>query len=774
MARLFQSSQSRSQDTWIAHRLAVAISVYAAMASFPALAADTLYVDLNNQCPGDGSWNNPYCRIDTALAFPRVYGANKVLAVKPGTYYESLIIPPQDSGSVSQPFVLLARGAVVLQGGDLCNPCVLSRPAAPASSLMLSAIYVAQDSIGNITDDIQSTYAQDDGTPSITDLPNVANGTYLRIAGQDTAYVNFGGGVGPDYPVYVAKRRPLRVRASNVVVSGFNIANSLDDGIAIGDVAPTIRNVRIQNNIVQHSTNQGIDVRRSIWGTISGNSVFQNGDHGIYLVSVGVENYRVVGNTSFENVKPGPNRVANGIRLGNENFRANPDTATVGNHVVENNTLYGNQDSGMEIDGSHGATVRSNRSYMNGDHGFDHLYARGAKLIGNLAYRNHTDGISVEDSCSGISIHNCIMMDNGQATDNEDPELEARENARWGFTADNNLYYRPARTGPDANDLVLVDFEGGNQYTDAFCADTAVCFKTIAQLRLHFGSFEGHGKEGDPKFVNGAGGDYRLKTDSPGVDAADTTASGWAPTDAVGFARYYDCRLISNTGTPSGSVGDIGPLEHDDGAPVIDAVVDYNTAEVFWVARGETGDAAPAPVRHEVYVNDVKKNVNTAPAPGNGVVETIGLSLCATSSVYVITVDSDSLRAKSNTLSLQTCCGQGCYGTGPSGGDRSHAGREEIDYRLELGWPRPNPAGGSVVVNWSIPLAKTGEAFELSLFDLAGRRIATIAKGHAKAGRFAEEVPLGPAGSRGGANGVLFLRLKIGKEVLSRTVVVLR
>jgi hypothetical protein len=77
-------------------------------------------------------------------------------------------------------------------------------------------------------------------------------------------------------------------------------------------------------------------------------------------------------------------------------------------------------------------------------------------------------------------------------------------------------------------------------------------------------------------------------------------------------------------------------------------------------------------------------------------------------------------------------------------------------------------------MNWSIPRAQAGATYDLALFDVAGRRVATIERGTARAGTYTHELSF-EAGNGGALpNGVFFLRLRIGREILKRTVVLTR
>jgi hypothetical protein len=84
--------------------------------------------------------------------------------------------------------------------------------------------------------------------------------------------------------------------------------------------------------------------------------------------------------------------------------------------------------------------------------------------------------------------------------------------------------------------------------------------------------------------------------------------------------------------------------------------------------------------------------------------------------------------------------------------------------RLVLDEPWPNPADNSVSVAFSLPEA---QRVSLSVYDLAGRRVATLSEGELPAGRHA--VSWDCAGE---ASGVYLLRLETAGEALSRRVVV--
>jgi len=75
-------------------------------------------------------------------------------------------------------------------------------------------------------------------------------------------------------------------------------------------------------------------------------------------------------------------------------------------------------------------------------------------------------------------------------------------------------------------------------------------------------------------------------------------------------------------------------------------------------------------------------------------------------------------------------------------------------------------------IRWSIPQERAGERFQLALFDVGGRKVATVAEGAAQAGAHAGR--LRPQETASLTNGVYFLRLQLGSQRLTRPMIVAR
>ncbi len=86
--------------------------------------------------------------------------------------------------------------------------------------------------------------------------------------------------------------------------------------------------------------------------------------------------------------------------------------------------------------------------------------------------------------------------------------------------------------------------------------------------------------------------------------------------------------------------------------------------------------------------------------------------------------------------------------------------------RLALDEPYPNPANSSVNFAFTLPEA---QSVSLSIYDLAGRRVAVLTEGELPAGRHAVAWDCARE-----ASGVYLLRLETRDESLSRRVVISR
>ncbi|HTM57389.1 MAG TPA: C25 family cysteine peptidase [Candidatus Udaeobacter sp.] len=92
--------------------------------------------------------------------------------------------------------------------------------------------------------------------------------------------------------------------------------------------------------------------------------------------------------------------------------------------------------------------------------------------------------------------------------------------------------------------------------------------------------------------------------------------------------------------------------------------------------------------------------------------------------------------------------------------------------RVELERPEPNPARAGARIGYAVPATRDGAPFEIAVFDLAGRRVATLARGEAKPGRFSVSWNLRGADGAAVQGGVYFLRFSIGPDIATHKLVV--
>jgi hypothetical protein len=91
---------------------------------------------------------------------------------------------------------------------------------------------------------------------------------------------------------------------------------------------------------------------------------------------------------------------------------------------------------------------------------------------------------------------------------------------------------------------------------------------------------------------------------------------------------------------------------------------------------------------------------------------------------------------------------------------------------VELARPEPNPARESARVFWTVPAGQVGAPLDLSVYDVTGRRLATLAAGSAREGRFGVDWDLRADGAGRVSGGIYFLRIRVGSATVSRKLVV--
>ena len=90
---------------------------------------------------------------------------------------------------------------------------------------------------------------------------------------------------------------------------------------------------------------------------------------------------------------------------------------------------------------------------------------------------------------------------------------------------------------------------------------------------------------------------------------------------------------------------------------------------------------------------------------------------------------------------------------------------------LELSSPVPNPASVSALVEFAIPADRDGQRYELSIYDLVGRRVASLGAGTAVPGTHTISWDLRSSSGQRVAKGVYYVRLKVGERSLTKILV---
>ncbi len=172
------------------------------------------------------------------------------------------------------------------------------------------------------------------------------------------------------------------VRRTSTSYSGLSVRNGSTVGMGYGvllSLQAEVTNVRARWNRID-------GISTGIGSTVSGNTVYQNGEDGIQTSSGST----VSGNTAYLNGE-------DGIDAGTGS-------------TVSGNTAYRNGSDGIEA--SNGSTVQGNTAYLNGVDGIS--AGSGSTVSGNTVYWNSNDGI---DCGAGCSIIENAAYQNGDEVD---------------------------------------------------------------------------------------------------------------------------------------------------------------------------------------------------------------------------------------------------------------------------------------------------------------------------------------------------------------------
>jgi parallel beta-helix repeat protein len=553
---------------------AVALSVgIGTIAAGPALAAGTdWWVDgASPTCSnaGSGTVDVPFCTI--AAAATRATTAGDVVHVRPASYAEQVTVA--GSGVSGAPITFQAEGAgVVLVGTKDLTGNVWTAGA----NGTWSTPYTSPNSAP-----AQAFY---DGGRLVkaTGASGVASGQWFYDATAKVIYVNVGGASPADTGHTVtagAQTYAFNVNGrSNIVITGFGTLGQNLAGVHVGtsSTAVTISSVSsdlassngvlldgtsiaitVSGSTVTRSGSVGIRLATISGSTISGNTVRQSGLHGFSLT--GSSGNTLVGNESADNVVTVGANTAAGIDI----------NASSPNNTVTGNLLHGNQDSGIQLyNGSNNGLVTRNISYGNGNHGFDTLASTGVRYVGNTSYGNHDDGFSVEGLSTGATLRDNISVDNGLATAGANLYVEGT--SATGLTADNDIFWNSAWVPAIQIGLTR--------------------HRTVADYAAATGQ-EAHGLGQDPHFVDAAAGNFALSPNSPAIDSADSSASGFQANDRTGTGPADD-RTAPDTGLGSPAYADRGALERvpQAGDPTATAP---NAALVLSATSGQVPPAVP-------------------------------------------------------------------------------------------------------------------------------------------------------------------------------------
>ena len=320
--------------------------------------------------------------------------------------------------------------------------------------------------------------------------------------------------------------------ASYIVIDGFSIKNETKTLDRAG-----IRSVRNSGVVIRNNRCEGMGT----WGIFTSFS----------------ENVLIEKNITANSVKE------HGIYVSN----------SADNPVVRQNTVFGNADSGIQLNGDvsqggngiiSGALIEANMIHANGTRGGAGINLDGVQnsvVRNNLLYDNHSSGIALFQDCGGGPSKNNLVVNN---------TVIQAENGRWaikitgkatGNVVYNNILHHLGRSrgavaiSPDCVAGLISDF---NIVDGRFTRDGGDSILSLSQWREAVAQ-DVHSLAATPErlFVNPAADDYHLCAGSPALNAGTTLPPPrQAPaTDLEGRQRTH------------GAKEDIGAYESADPPP---------------------------------------------------------------------------------------------------------------------------------------------------------------------------------------------------------------
>jgi len=477
-------------------------------------AAGTYYVDNQNPAASDanpGTQALPYRTISAAVAARR--GPGTVILVSPGFYRETVTIPA--SGDSTNPFILRAAepGAVVDGSDDFS----VASKWAPSLGTVYLASTVTWSPLQVFVDGARLT-------PSTAGPDTLPANSFQYVAGAGL-YVNLGG-PNPGTRQTTVGRRIYGIRLLNlswVEIDGFTVTRTEDKAVLLSSATKCT----VRNSVVSFSRKYGIHVTGGASNLIEKNTVSDHQFHGIGLLG-GATGTTVQDNECFRNADPAV-RVANGLYVSGASA-----------NLIQRNRFHDNQDSGEQLGALSDDNLEiQNVSWNNGDRGFDHLDSRNSVMIGCVAYGNANDGFAFDGASTGSQLYDCIGANNGLTTNRFD--LWVGSLSSPGFQSDYNIFWNSTSQPP-------VKF-------------ISTSYASVAAFSAVSGT-DAQTLQADPKFVNAAGGDFRLQAGSPAIDAAHSGLTNWPAADAEGRARLDD-PWTPNSGVGTVAYADRGALEYE-------------------------------------------------------------------------------------------------------------------------------------------------------------------------------------------------------------------
>jgi parallel beta-helix repeat protein len=354
--------------------------------------------------------------------------------------------------------------------------------------------------------------------PSFEVTKSGSNGNYLTIQSYNGEHVTVSGG---SSAILLSGKSYIHINGLEVVGAtgsygaGILIKNSSNNNI--------VDNSSIHNN--RGSQTHGIIIDNSSNNVIRNNTVYNNYEVGLKIQNASSGN-QLIGNTVYDHVGDPPN--SDGIALSGSTCTGN---------IVQNNTVYGNGDDGIDTWSSNHQTITGNISHNNGVGGDGNGFKMGGTatggqniITGNISYNNKRNGYDSNHSGGNTYVNNVAYGNDNVGFQDGEGKLSPCTPSSCKTTYINNIGYNNKGRNFNASEFTGVShnniwyMDNGNpwvSYKDSVYSTLSSFYSASGNRLDNPNAGQLSSLSANPLFQGASNGNFSLSSSSPAINTGD-------------------------------------------------------------------------------------------------------------------------------------------------------------------------------------------------------------------------------------------------------------